>query len=987
MDASRLSRRQFFAITGATAASAGLHAAPAPAEPPRPGALSLAGPWRFTLDRDDAGVRSEWFAKPLGGDARIQLPGILQTQGYGDEIAADTQFVAALPRDMRWYLLPQYQAYTKPGHVEVPYVSQPVRHYLGVAWYQREIEIPAGWNGRRVALSLERTRWQTDVYLDDKFIGSNRSLVAPHDFELGFLSPGRHRLSIRIDNRMLQPAYRPDGHSVSDAEGSTWNGIVGRIELSATFPVWIDDAQVFPNVAKRSAEIRVKIGNLTGRAGAGTLRAGNVTAPVQWTAEGGHATLDVSLPGSTPWSEFAPVLQRLTVSLTGPEAEDSREITFGLREIRADGRNILLNGELFHFRATHDGGGFPLTGYPATDVATWKRIIGICKEWGLNGMRFHSWCPPEAAFTAADEMGFYLQPECGMWNSFDAERKMLGVLNDETAALLKAYGNHPSFVLLGATNEPAGHYQEQLPEWDRKWREADPRRLYTDGTGRWAPAPGGPGTPFAAGFLVTSGARGPRGWFGGDYEEVLKSLLRGSTVPCVGHEVGQWCAYPDFGVIEKFSGKQGRYEAFPDGIGTGKAPYMHPGNYIIMRDSAKAHGILARNREFAQASGRFQVACYKEEIEANLRTPSYSGYELLDLHDYLGQGGALIGVLDAFWEQKGYVQSAEFRQFNNTTVPLARLRDRVITADRGFRIDVELAHYGPEALATVQPVWRIADSAGKTVVSGVLPARGVPRGKNLPLGTISTDLAKLRAPAVYRLAVELQGTPFRNEWNFWLYPARVETAAPEGVMVTQSWQAAKAALDSGNRVLFLSGAPEKDAPDLALTTVPIFWNRLMNPNRAWMLGLWCDKNHPALAGFPTETSCDWQWVDLLPKTAAMNVGALPEALQPIVQPIDDWNRNLKLAMLFECAVGRGRLMVTSLDLSGGGVAGHAGGPSLRKSVLDYMASPRFRPSVEIAAADLDAWIPARYTAPASSITPPKSTDVVDPGQVKRQAGK
>lgn len=982
MPSSRLTRRKFLALTGTTAANAALYAAPTPATPPRAGAQSLAGQWRFALDRDDTGVNSAWFAKELAADAHIQLPGILQTQGYGNEIAADTPFVAALPRDMRWYLLPQYQAYTKPGHVEVPYLSQPVRHYLGVAWYQREIDIPAVWSGKRIALSLERTRWQTDVYVDDKLIGSNRSLVSPHDFELGILNPGRRRLSIRIDNRMMQPPYRPDGHSVSDAEGSTWNGIVGRIELSATSPVWIDDAQVYPNVAKRSAQIQVKIGNLTGRSGAGTLRAGSVSAPVNWTSDGGHTTLDVPLPNATPWSEFEPALQHVSVSLSGPNAGDSREISFGLREIKADGKNILLNGELFHFRATHDGGGFPLTGYPATDVATWKRIIGICKEWGLNGIRFHSWCPPEAAFTAADEMGFYLQPECGMWNSFDAERKMLGVLNDETAALLKAYGNHPSLVLLGASNEPAGHYQEQLPEWDKNWREADPRRLYTDGTGRPAPAPGGPGTPFAAGFLVVA-ARGPRGWFGADYEDMLKGISRGSAAPYIGHEVGQWCAYPDFTVIDKFSGKQARYAAFPAGIGTGKAPYMHPGNYIIMRDSAREHGILARNQDFAHASGRFQVACYKEEIEASLRTPSYSGYELLDLHDYLGQGGALIGMLDAFWESKGYVTPEEFRHFNNTTVPLVRLRDRAMAANQAFHVDVELAHYGAKPLSSVTPAWRIVDSAGKAVASGALPARAVPRGKNLPLGTISTDLAKLRTPAVYKLMVELQGTAFRNEWNFWLYPAQVETAAPQGVIVTQSWEEAKAALGSGKRVLFLSGVPEKPSPDLALTTVPIFWNRLMNPGRAWMLGLWCNEDHPALAGFPTETNCDWQWVDLLPKTVAMNVGSLPETLQPIVQPIDDWNRNLKLAMLFECAVGPGRLMVTSLDLSEAGVAGHAGGPSLRKSVLDYMASPRFKPAVEIAAADLDAWIPARHTAPASGITPPKSPDVVDPGQVKR----
>jgi len=859
MAAKSSTRRTFLAVSGGAAAGAALYAQTTPATPARAGAQSLAGQWRFALDRDDAGVKAAWFAKGLAANTPIQLPGILQTQGYGDEITAETQFVAALPRDMRWYLLPQYKEYTRPGHVEVPYLSQPVRHYLGVAWYQREIAIPAVWSGKRCALLLERTRWQTDVYLDDKLIGSNRSLVAPHEFELGILNPGTHRLSIRIDNRMLPPPYRPDGHSVSDAEGSTWNGIVGRIELSATSPVWIEDAQVFTKVASRSAQVRVKIGNLSGRAGSGTLQAGRITAPVEWTAEGGEAALDVPLPNAVPWSEFQPALQKLVVSLSGPGADDRRELTFGLREIKADGKNILLNGELFHFRATHDGGGFPLTGYPATDVATWKLILGICKEWGLNGMRFHSWCPPEAAFTAADEIGFYLRPECGVWNSFDPERKMLEVLHQETAALLKAYGNHPSLVMLGATNEPAGHYAEQLPEWDRKWRQADPRRLYSDGTGRFSPAPGGPGTPFAADYLVTGAARGPRGWFGADYEEVLKGMLRGSTPPCLGHEVGQWCAYPDFAVIDKFSGKQ-KYAAFADGIGTGKTAYMHPGNYIIMRDSAEKHGNLARNRELAHASGRFQVACYKEEIEANLRTPSYSGYELLDLHDYLGQGGALIGLVDAFWESKGYVGPQEFRQFNNTTVPLARLRDRAIANDKPLRTEVEVAHFGPKPLAAVTPVWRIVDSAGKTAASGSLAQRAVPRGKNLPLGTISCDLSKLRAPAAYRLAVELQGTPFRNEWNFWLYPSMVETAAPQGVVVTESWTDAKTALAAGGRVLFLSGAPEKPSVDVAMTTVPIFWNRLMNPSRTWMLGLWCDTRHRALRAFPrrqTATGSGW----------------------------------------------------------------------------------------------------------------------------------
>jgi len=405
--------------------------------------------------------------KPLESETSISLPGILQTQGFGDEIRADTKFVAALPRDMRWYLLPQYKPYTVPGNIQVPYLSQPVRHYLGVAWYQRQIALPMEWTGKRVELLLERARWQTDVYIGDRLAGSNRSLVAPHVFDLGRLEPGTHLLTIRINNSMLKPDYRPDGHAVSDAEGSTWNGIVGRIELSATAPVWIDDAQVFPDLGARSAQVRVKIGNLTGKAGTGTLSAEASRVNVQWDGQRGTAVIDVPLPHARPWSEFTPELQHLTLTLSGSEGEHQREVTFGMREIRTDGNRMLLNGEQLQQRFTHDGGGFPLTGYPAMDVATWKRIFGICKDWGLNGMRFHSWCPPEAAFQAADEMGFYLQPECGMWNAFDADGKMLAVLNDETARLLKAYGNHPSFIALGATNEPAGRYAAQLPGWDK----------------------------------------------------------------------------------------------------------------------------------------------------------------------------------------------------------------------------------------------------------------------------------------------------------------------------------------------------------------------------------------------------------------------------------------------------------------------------------------------------------------------------------------
>jgi beta-galactosidase len=958
----QLSRRSFLALAASAAAGRSIYAASTMPRPATKGGISLAGSWRFALDREDVGVKDRWFSSGLSACDRIALPGILQAQGYGDNITAETPFVAALPRDMAWYKLPQYAAYTKPGNVKVPYLSQPIKHYLGVAWYQREIDIPVSWKSKRVALTLERTRWQTTVFLDEKEMGSCQSLVAPHDYDLGFVQPGNHRLTIRIDNRMILP-YRPDAHSVSDAEGGTWTGVVGRIELFATSPVWLDDIQVFPNVFKRLASVRVSIGNALGERGSGTLDVSSVHQPVSWDEHGGTATVEVPLPNAVLWDEFSPALQQLTVKLRGEHAEDEHNVSFGLREIHTDGTAIRLNGELLHIRATHDGGGFPLTGYPATDIAAWKRIIATCKEWGMNAIRFHSWCPPEAAFNAADEMGFYLQPDCGMWNSFDAEGKMLAVLNDETARLLKAFGNHPSLVMLNASNEPAGHYNEQLPLWDRKWREADPRRLYADGTGRAAVPESG--QPFASDYVVQNRAvrsripgRGPSGWFGNDYA----SALDGMPLPVVGHEVGQWCAYPNFDVIAKFKG------------------YMVPGNYEIWRDAADAHHLLEKNTAMAHASGRFQVACYKEEIEASLRTPGYSGYELLDLHDYLGQGGAPVGVLDAFWENKGYVNASEYRQFNNETVVLARLKERVYSTADALDVAVEVAHFGRNAWPSANSGWKILDARGNSVADGAFNSRDIPRGKNISLGRISASLSTLPAPAQYKLVVDLHGSlTVHNEWNFWLYPATVKVDPARDVVVTRNWTDAAAALANGQKVLFLPDLANAGSDHPKMSTVPIFWNRLMNPGGAWMLGLLCDSAHPALAGFPTESNCDWQWIDVASDAYAMRIDSLPAALEPIVQPIDDWNRSWKLALIFECAVGTGRLLVCSIHLE----SARAGAASLHRSLLSYMAGRAFQPRVALAAEDMENLLGERAKSGTGVRQPtgPTSPDLDDPGQI------
>ncbi len=452
-------------------------------------------------------------------------------------------------------------------------------------------------------------------------------------------------------------------------------------------------------------------------------------------------------------------MQHLKLRLTGTHADDERELSFGLREFREEGTKFMLNGREIYLRGTHNGGDFPLTGSPPMDVESWRRIIRICQAWGLNHMRFHSWCPPEAAFTAADELGFYLQPECGMWNEISPGTAMEKMLYDETARMEKAYGNHPSYLLLSPSNEPKGRWKEALPKWVEHWHQDDPRRLYTTGTG-WSlidtPGPVTGADYLAIGRVGSHLVRGNSGWSGRDYSGSLK----GVNVPVVSHELGQWCAYPNFDIIKNFTG------------------YAQPGNYEIFRDSLTAHGLLERDNDFAEASGRFQFACYKEEIEANLRTPGLDGFQLLDLHDYTGQGTALVGLLDTFWQSKGYATPEEFRRFCNVTVPLARMKTRIFTAADPFDVEVEIANFAQEPIADAQPIWKVLDANGATAAEGQWPTRTIARGKNIALGKVSVELAKLKAPAAYKLVVSLRGGKVENDWNFWLHPAAMLRLRP-----------------------------------------------------------------------------------------------------------------------------------------------------------------------------------------------------------------
>ena len=908
--------------------------------------IPLSGVWRFELDPADEGLVSFRENRTLA--ERIRLPGVLQAQGFGEEVTVDTKWTGQIV-DPSYFTAPRYEPYRRPGNVKVPFWLQPDKHYVGPAWYERDVVVPPEWKGRRLVLHLERPHWQTIAWLDGRIVGSSDSLSTPHEHDLGAaVEPGKHRLTIRVDNRLVVDVGL-NSHSVSDHTQGNWNGIVGRIELRAGSPVWIEDLEVTPHVEPRRLAVRGTIGNGTRQAGRGSLRldvdlAGGPspeprTVPVTWDASGGAFEVEVPLgPNAGLWDEFSPVVQILRADLETAHGRDKRTARFGMREIGTQGTQFVINGRRTFFRGTLECAIFPKTGHPPTDVASWRRIVRIAKAHGLNMIRFHSWCPPEAAFVAADEEGFYYQVEVASWAN-SSTRLGAGLPIDEwiyreTGRILKAYGNHPSFVLLPYGNEPAGRDAEFLGRWVEHWKAKDPRRLYTSASG-WPQIPENQ-------FHVTADPR-IQGWGQGLASRVnakppetrtdYRDYVRARAVPVVSHEIGQWCVYPNLAERSKYTG------------------YLKAKNFDVFAETLAANGMADQAGAFLRASGKLQTLLYKEDIESALRTPGMGGFQLLDLHDFPGQGTALVGVLDPFWDAKGYVTADEFRRFAGETVPLARLDRRVFTTAETLEADVEVAHFGAAPLAAAKAAWRLVRDDGRTVARGALPARDVPVDNGVALGRVRVKLASLAAPRRYRLVVGIEGTPFENDWDVWVYPPRVDGTAPAGVtVVTSVDSAAEARLRDGGRVVLLV-PPDRVRSDalgkVELGFSSIFWNTAWTNRQApHTLGVLLDPGHPAFAAFPTEGHSNWQWWYLVSRAGAMILDGLPPELRPTLQVVDDWFTNRRLGLVFEARVGKGRLLVTSIDLERD-LEENPVARQMRHSLLRYVASDRFAPKVEV----------------------------------------
>ena len=880
-------------------------------------ALSLAGDWRCELDAQKKGVEEKWFARKF--EKPIHLPGTLDEAGYGE------------PRDKRTLrcLSRKYE-------------------YIGPAWYQRDITVPAGWAGKHITVSFERVMWESRVWIDEQPVGACDSLCTPHAYDLtGQLAPGTHRLTVRVDN-----SGRPGAscHGYGDEEQIRWNGLLGKLELRAQDAVFVSSAQIYPEVSKKRAVVRVEIGNIAGESFDGTVmvtaqpKGGGpaATAKANFKIAGGSLPVELVLPlgeNVALWDECTPQLYVARIEVAAESGKhktfDCATVTFGLRELGQRGTQLTLNGRTLFLRGTHDGGGFPLTGHPATDVEAWRKIFRTCKEYGLNHVRYHSFCPPDAAFTAADEEGVMLLAELPYWGQVGADWAGTPFLRAELRRILDAYGNHPSFAMLSMGNEHSGDW-EVLAGFVAEAQRRDPRHKYAAASNEYIrmgkdSRPVNDGDEFA---VIMKGPQPEPGYeqgrirmmerllngeppaFAADYRDILKPF----EVPTFAHELGQYWIFPDLRESAKYTG------------------VLRSGALDLFRDALAGAGLLDRAEKYHAASGALAVQLYKEDIERELRTPGLGGFQLLDLHDYTGQNTSLVGVLDAFWESKGIVTPAGFRRFCAPTVVLSRLAKRVWTSDETLTAQLEVAHYGTAPLIEARAAWSLLTQDGRVLASGSLPARPrIATGQNTALGTIAIKLATIPAPAQLRL--EASAGAATNDWTIWVYPAA--SVPYPSVRATEIFDTDTLRfIENGGRVLFLGHQ--------SAHTVPVdFPNPIWNPfgGSIQTCGLLINAQHPALAKFPTATHADWQWRDLLePEARAFILNDLPRDGEPIVELIDQPLRALRLGALVEARIGQGVVLATSLELDAS-VAGR----QLRSSLLDHLASDRCQPALRLTA--------------------------------------
>ncbi len=869
--------------------------------------IDLRGEWRFQTDVMDfrRGSLSPRYNHEL--QEKITLPGI--TDDYRIGYKVPYKYIDRLTR--------KYE-------------------YMGPAWYQRDIQIPAEWKGKRIFMYFERTHWLSSIYVDTKEVSKVDYISVPHNHDLtDFVTSGKtHRFTVCIDNRYQYKTHKWN-HAHTEFTQINWNGILGEIKLIAIDPVYIEDLQVYPNIADNSIKVKMQINNYTKKEFAGnavfTVSGQNYSLNKNIAVNGNDSLTYVEYVIQLGkkiklWDEFNPNVYRITCRLNTSndkaQYEYEQSADFGMREVKQGKNHVLLNNRPIHLRGTVENAVFPKTGYVPVEDAEWDRILGIMKEYGMNHMRFHSWCPPRAAFRMADKHGIYFEVEMPMWGK-DAEpdEDRYNFFRREMRAILKEYGNHPSFVLYCNGNEITGNF-DFIEELTATGRELDNRHLFSGSTARTRVK----SDQYYVSQQTNKGqVKVYEGLPSTDWDRNKESDV---DVPVISHESGQRCIYPDFREIDKY-----------------KDSPVEARNFEVFRDMLKENGMLDQAHDFFRASGALTVVEYKAVMETLLRSSKSAGFQLLSINDFPGQGYAPVGILDPFWDSKGLVTPEKFREFCAPTVVLLRYEKSSYFIGEAFNGKAEVYNFSRSAIKNAKIKWWLTNESGKVLKKGNLKTQTIGNDDVFPVGEFSFDLKGISTPQKLTVHMSVNDN-IKNSWDIWGYPHNetLMTSTDDVLYTTVYDDKARQQLAKGKKVVLLP------MPNKVKGRKSVFHNHFWNPIMfAWppmTIGCLIHNQHPVFNDFVTSYHTDWQWWDILNNAKVIEMQDTPQSLRPFIQVIDAYDNNQKLGIGFEAKVNGGKLLVLVVDIKKD-IANRPATCQLLQSVDKYVKSNAFNPQVSV----------------------------------------
>lgn len=958
--------------------------------------------WNFSVPKSACGMESymkilldgSWHVELEDGTTgQMDLPGTLDENGIGHRDVGANQWHpdAALGK--------AEEEIDKDAPIATRFTR---RHtYEGKARISRRIKIPE-YGMERLFVRVERAR-ALRLFVDgaESCIFRQGTLSTPYIFELTGVTPGEHELTFLSDNSYpgMPKTAICYSSAATDETQTNWNGILGECSMYTRPQNFIDSLRVYPRAVKKeeknkadsyvidvcvelapgAKEILIdakmvlqsetlaagnlentqKLTEIFGCAGENLMETGAEAQENQKTVEIWFRNLplreNVKLWDEAEGNlyEMAAILDSGMAAEYGDDIVDECQIRFGIRSFGDNGSGRLaLNGRTIFLRGEANCAEYPETGHPPMTIPEWKEMLLKYRSYGINCVRFHSHCEPEAAFAAADELGMLLQPELSHWdpkNAFGTEESYR-YYRAELTAILKTYANHPSFVMLTLGNElqAQGKGRERMRELVRTAKRLDPTRLYANGSNAFY---GEEGCDSESDFYTSQSCKNVviRGTFSGmrgyinenypsadhAYDAAMVEIRKEYPKPVFSFEVGQFEVLPDFEELKSFHG------------------ISDPMNLKLIKKRVEERGLLPSWKKYVEATGELSRLAYREEIEAAMRTRELSGISLLGLQDFPGQGTALVGMMNSHMESKPYLfaRPERFREFFRESRIFVKLPRYTYEEGEYLTAEVGVANFGKDSISG-ELVWTLGyrDCAVNTGSGEFLYGRA-DRQKNCPPGTY-TSLGRLDIPlevkgvsAAFMLTVSMGDCT--STYPVWVYK-KASPECPKNVYETRVFdEQTRAVLQNGGRVYLSPDADEESLPYSIKTQFTTdFWSVGTFADQEGGMGQLIDTEHPIFKEFPTDLHTDWQWWIMATKRAVI----LPHPMKMIITEMDSYAFLRPMAQLIEFRCLKGKVLLSTMELHKSQQYPEA--RALQAAIYTYLSGENFEPAEELAEEEL-----------------------------------